>query len=230
MTLKRHLILFPHSKLILKLESYGIRGNILYWIKDFLTNRTQELVINQVHSSTQKALSGVPHGSVLGPILFLVFIKDLPDRAETAVRLFADDVKTYSTINTDNDAGNLQRSTDKFYDWSIKWDMDFNEKKCKRLHLGKTEANHNYFMKTKDLNKIQISNTKEENDLGVIIDNKLSFDAYISSKINIANRNLGIINRSFKFMDNTMFLHLYKFLVRPHLEYGHHTSKNIKSA
>ena len=65
--------------------------------------------------------------------------------------------------------------------------MDFNEKKCKRLHLGNKETNHNYFMKTKDLNRIQISNVKEENDLGIIIDNKLTFDAHISSKINIAN-------------------------------------------
>ena len=194
-----------HSKLILKLESYGIIGNILHWIKDFLTNRTQEVVINQVHSSTQKVLSGVPQGSVLGPVLFRVFINDLPDLAEITVRLSADDSKAYSIINTDNDVENLQRTTDKFYDWSIKWDMGFNEKKCKGLHLGKKEANHNYFMKTKDLNRIQISNVKEENDLGVIIDNKLTFDVHISSKINIANRYLGIKN--FKFMDNTMFIH-----------------------
>ena len=140
-----------HSKLILKLESYSIRGNILYWIKDFNKQNSRGCVINQVHSSTQKVLSGVPQGSVLGPILFLVFINDLPDLAETTVRLFADDAKTYSTINTDNDVRNLQRTTDKFYDWSIKWDMDFDEKKCKRLHLGKKEANNNYFMKTKYL-------------------------------------------------------------------------------
>ena len=146
---------FSHSKLILKLELYGITGSILHWIKDFLTNRTQEVVINQVHCSTQKVLSGVPQGSVLGPILFLVFINDLPDLAVTTVRLFADDAKTYSSINTDNDVENLQCTTDKFYDWSIKWDMNFNEKKCKRLHLGKKETNH-YFMTTKDLNKIQI--------------------------------------------------------------------------
>ena len=209
-----------HSKLILKLESYGIRGNILHWINDFLTNRTQEVVINQVHSSTQKVLSGVPQGSVLGPILFLVFINDPTDLAETTVILFADDTKTYSTINTDNDVENLQRTTDKLYDWFIEWDIDFNEKKCKRLHLGKKETNHSYFMKTKDLNRIQISNVKEENDLGVIIDNKLTFDAHISCTINIVNRDLGIINRSFKYMDNTMFLQLYKSLVRPHLEYA----------
>ena len=201
-----------HSKLILKLESYGIRGNILHWIKDFLTNRTQEVVINQVHSSTQKVLSAVPQGSKLGPILFLVFINDLPDLAETTVRLFADDGKTYSSINTDNDVENLQ--------CTIKWDMDFNEKKCKRLHLGKKESNHNYFMKTKGLNRIQISNVTEEHDLRVIIDNKLTFDAHISSKINIAIRNLGIINRSFRYMDYTMFLQLYKSLVRPYLEYA----------
>ena len=149
---KRAFDTLSHSKMILKLESYGIRGNILHWIKDFLTNRTQEVVINQIHSSTQKVLSGVPQGSVLGPILFLIFINDSPDLAETTVRLFADDAKTYSTINTDNDVENLQRTTNKFYDWSIKWDMDFNEKKCKRLHLGKKEANQNYF---KDLNRIQ---------------------------------------------------------------------------
>ena len=83
-----------HSKLILELESYGIGGNILNWIKDFLTNRSQEVVINQVHFITQKVLSGVPQGIVLGPILFLVFINDPPNLAETTVRLLADDTKT----------------------------------------------------------------------------------------------------------------------------------------
>ena len=85
-------------------------------------------------------LSGVPQGSPLGPILFQVFKNDIPDSAEATVRLFADDTKTYSKINTENDVENLKSTTFKFYDWFIKWDMEFNEKNARYFTLVKKTA------------------------------------------------------------------------------------------
>ena len=98
--------------------------------------------------------------------------------------------------------------------------MDFNIKKCKRLHIGKHQYNEDYTMENNNGERCQIQNVTEEEDLGVIIDTNLKFDSHITAKINKANRNLGIINRSFTYMDKPMFLNLYKALVRPHLEYA----------
>ena len=209
-----------HNKLIHQLNSYGIGGKILSWIKDLLTNRTQEVVINNEHSDTISVRSGVPQGSAIGPTLFLIFINDLPETADSAVKLFADDTKTYTDINTLEDCTKLQRTTNNFYDWSQTWSMDFNIKKCKRLHIGKHQYNEDYTMENNNGERCQIQNVTEEEDLGVIIDTNLKFDSHITAKINKANRNLGIINRSFTYMDKPMFLNLYKALVRPHLEYA----------
>ena len=210
----------PHNKLLQKIEAYGIKGKLLAWIKDFLSNRTQEVVINTVHSNEVPVLSGVPQGSVLGPTLFLIFINDLPEVAETTVKLFADDTKTYNIVNCREDHDQLQRTTDQFSDWSHTWDLEFNAKKCKRLHLGNYSHPEDYFMKGRDLSREVIVNVEEEKDLGVIVDKNLKFHTHITSKIKIANRNLGIIFRTFTYMDKTIFLHLYKSLVRPHLEYA----------
>ena len=98
--------------------------------------------------------------------------------------------------------------------------MNFNIKKCKSLHIGNKNQGTEYFM-IDDKNKIEkIKQVEEEKDLGVTFDKKLTFDKHISSKVNLANRNLGLIFRNFVYMNKEMFLHLYKSLVRPHLEYA----------
>ena len=94
--------------MIKKLEIYGITGKILTWIKDFLTKRSQIVVVRGKKSTPKEVLSGVPQGSVLEPILFLIYINDLPSLAETPVKLFADDTKTYSTTNNPD---NLKKTT-----------------------------------------------------------------------------------------------------------------------
>ena len=199
---------------------YRITGKILTWIKDFLTKRSQTVVISGKKSTPKEVLSGVPQGSVLGPILFLIYINDLPSLAETPVKLFADDTKTYSTTNSPDNHEKLQQTTNNFYRWTREWNLDPNIKKCKRLHIGKNYPEYNYFI-TDDSNSLfYINNVKEEKDLGVTVDQCLDFHTHITSKVKIANRNLGIIFRTFTHLDKLIFLNLYKSIVRPHLEYA----------
>ena len=98
----------PHQRLLLKLQFYGIRGEVLQWISAFLTGRTQRVLIEGQSSSTSLVTSGVPQGTVLGPLLFLVFINDLPAMASSTTRLFADDCLMYRTIQDTSDAEALQ--------------------------------------------------------------------------------------------------------------------------
>ena len=137
----------PHKRLLHKLSSYGIKGNVLSWITDFLDQRTQFVTINDKQSESIPVSSGVPQGSVLGPTLFIYYINDLPDSTDQIVRLFADDSKVYSEINSQEDVDKLQKGINDMVQWSEKWLMRFNSKKCKILHLGKNNKKHVYHMK-----------------------------------------------------------------------------------
>ena len=202
-----------------KIWNLGIQGNIYKWVKSFLEDRQQRVIVNGTKSNWRTVTSGVPQGSVLGPVLFLIFINDLPDTINCTLKFFADDTKLYKVINTNEDSKNLQENIYKACDWATKWQMTFNTKKCKIMHIGPKETTE-YF--TKDSNNIYttITEVDQEKDLGVIFDKKLNFNTHISTKVNIANRNLGLISKTFIFMDQVMFLQLYKALVRPHLEYA----------
>ena len=89
----------PHKRLLTKLHGYGIRGKILNWIKEFLSAREHRVIVNGSQSSWKDVTSGIPQGSVLGPVLFLVFINDLPDVIEVLIKLFADDAKIYAVVS-----------------------------------------------------------------------------------------------------------------------------------
>ena len=126
-----------HKKLIQKLKSHGIQGAVLDWIEEWLSNRKQRVSVNGFMSDEKDVSSGVPQGSVLGPILFVIYINDIDDEA-TAIELlrkFADDTKGAKVIKNKDDADKLQQCLDKLYDWSIKWSMEFNVKKCKIIHF-----------------------------------------------------------------------------------------------
>ena len=208
----------PHQRLLAKLHSYGIRGNILKWIKDFLGNRKQRVLLNGQSSNWEDVTSGIPQGSVLGPILFLVYINDLPDVVSNYIKLFADDTKIYSAIDNINSQENLQEDINNMSDWSSTWQLKFNEAKCKHLNLGPPTEN-SYEIQTNN-NLTTITTTDKEKDLGVIIDKNLNFKEHIYIQISKANRTLGIIRRTFRNMNREMFLQLYKSLVRPNLEYA----------
>ena len=98
----------PHNRLLLKIESYGISGKFLGWIKSFLSNREQCVVLNGCKSGWQKVLSGVPQGSILGPLLFTIYVNDFPQSISSSVFMFADDTKLIRPIHTTNDHDHLQ--------------------------------------------------------------------------------------------------------------------------
>ena len=208
----------PHRRLISKLKAYGIDGQILSWIESFLTEREQEVRVNGELSKPKHVISGIPQGSVLGPLLFVVYINDLPDVVKSNVLLFADDTKIYRQICSRNDALMLQNDIKSLTDWPEKWLLKFNTSKCHVLTLGKLENimyTHRYLLYEDELEHVF-----QEKDLGVIVDMELTFEEHISAKVNKANAIMGLIRRSFKFLDCGMFRKLYTTFVRPHIEYA----------
>ncbi|MES9884550.1 MAG: reverse transcriptase family protein [Sedimenticola sp.] len=209
----------PHQRLFKKMEGYGIRGKVLKWVMDLLTNRKQRVVLNGESSEWSSVTSGIPQGSVIGPTLFLIFINDMPEVVNNIVKMFADDAKIYARVNTVQEAANLQNDINNLQKWSEKWQLKFNGAKCKHMHLGKDQEFSKYNMKIGDEEKI-IQEVNEEKDLGVVMDKNLKFVAHIQTVVKKANRMLGVIKRTFKYIDKEVFLNLYKALVRPHLEYA----------
>ena len=133
----------PHHRLIRKLAAYGVTGKILRWIETFLTDRKQRVCVEGSLSNWEDVLSGIPQGSVLGPTLFVMFINDMPDAITSLSKMFADDAKVFRQIENRADIAALQKDLDHLTDWSLKWQMNFNIKKCKRLHIGQTNPGSN---------------------------------------------------------------------------------------
>ena len=135
----------PHKRLIHKLKHYGITGPISSWINSFLTGRTQQVVINGSKSTSTQVISGVPQGTVLGPLLFLLYINDLPDNLSSTVRLFADDCVLYSPIKTDQDTSVLQNDLLKLEKWQHTWLMKFNPTKCYTMTIASRKPTPNLY-------------------------------------------------------------------------------------
>ena len=123
----------PHKRLLAKLDFYGIRGPLLQWITAFLTNREQRVVLDGYHSSSTRVTSGVPQGTVLGPLLFLSYINDLPLSLSSTTRLFADDSLVYRPIVNRDDCLRLQDDLHALERWEAKWQMTFRPDKCHHM-------------------------------------------------------------------------------------------------
>ena len=215
--------LISHNHLIFKMSKYGINGPILDWVKDFLRDRSQRVLIRGTASTSQGVTSGVPQGSVLGPVLFLIFINDLPLKVLSPLSLFADDSKIFTRIvdkenevkiyeNSGKDI--LQQDLCSVLEWAKKWKMEFNVEKCKILHIGNNNPKHKYNMDGKELIE-----TEKEKDLGILIDCKLDFGSHIKEIVGRANRMVGLVRAAFACLNKKMFLNLYMALIRPLLEY-----------
>ena len=183
-----------------------------------MCNRKQCVIVNGVHSSYVSVTSRVPQGSVLGPLLFLIYINDLPDAVFNQVKLFADDTKLFARIRNLSDCQKFQTDLSTLQSWSKVWLLQFNIAKCKILRLGSNPPVTTYSLEAKDGSTVVL-----EESLGVLVDNELKFGQRVDAVVLKANCQLGLIKRSFAYLDKKTLVLLYTSLVRPILEYANVT-------
>ena len=205
----------PHERLLMKVKAVGVKGKILNWIRNWLKDRSQRVVINGECSDWVNVSSGVPQGSVLGPLLFLIYINDLDNGVFSTISKFADDTKLGNRAYVRSDVEKLQKDLNLIVRWADKWQMQFNLSKCKVMHLGCHNLRVEYTMKGQVLDVVKL-----EKDLGVLVSDDFKVTKQCADACKKANRVLGYIARNFTFKSKEIILPLYKSLVRPLLEYA----------
>ncbi|CAM4373323.1 unnamed protein product [Lepidochelys olivacea] len=203
----------PHGELV-KLEKMGINMNTERWIRNWLKGRLQRVLLKGELSGWREVTSGVPQGSVLGPVLFNLFIPDLGTKSGCALIKSADDTKLGGTANLEKDREIIQENLDDLINWSNSNRMKFNSEKCKVMHLGINNKNFCY-----KLGMHQLEVTEEEKDLGVLVDHRMTMSRQCDMAVKKANVVLGSIRRGISSRDKEVLVPFYKALVRPHLEY-----------
>jgi ribonuclease P/MRP protein subunit RPP40 len=204
----------PHRRLLLKLRDMGIGGEIAQWIENWLDGRKQRVVLNGYSSDWVHVTSGVPQGSVLGPVLFVAYINDLDEGIKNKIWKFADDTKLMGKTTEPKGIEELQEDLARLISWSEKWQMVFNVDKCKVMHIGKKNSGAKYMMGNKEIMEVQ-----EEKDLGVIVCQNLKVAKQCGQAAKKGNQILGMIARAFVSRNKFIIMKLYKSLVRPHLDY-----------
>ncbi len=207
----------PHERLRVKLQGYGIRGNTLAWISTFLSGRRQRVALNGTYSNWAPVSSGVPQGTVLGPLLFLLYINDIGENIGSEIRLFADDCILYKKIASDLDCTALQTDLNILSTWAIKWQMSFNVKKCHIMHITK-KRNPN--CRVYNMSGTQLLTVTSYPYLGVEIQNNLSWENHVSAISKRGSKILGLLRRNINSCNRETKSIAYMSLVRPILEYA----------
>ena len=220
----------PHQKLLHKLKNYGIDGKLNGWIEQFLTNRQQRVLVEGEFSSFDKVLSGVPQGTVLGPLLFLCHINDLPSHVKSQIRLFADDCLLYRKIKSEKDQQAIQDDLAALETWATTWGMKFNASKCYVMNIHRKQ---NPFTKFYQLSGLILQQVTENPYLGLIIRDDLQWSSHINKICSKASQSLGFIRRNLKHCNESFKQTAYISLVRSVLEYScsvwdPHNDKEIK--
>jgi len=208
-----------HSKLRVKLQSVGVNGPLLNWIDSFLSSRRQCTVVDYCQSSISDVKSGVIQGSCIGPILFILFINDIVQifNGGVACKLYADDLKLYSSITLQDTAtsNNISDALDELERWANQWQLCINISKCHVLHLG-----HNNPCISYSINNVHIADSDIfVTDLGVDIDTGLKFDVHISNIVKKAYQRIALIFRGFRSRQPAVHIKASVSFVRPMLEY-----------
>ena len=207
----------PHQRLLMKQEHYGIHGNLLSWMESFLPKRVQTVICEGAKSTSSPVTSSVPQGSVLGPLLFLTYMNDLPNGLTSTVKLFADDTLLYGVVVGDSDCDNLQDDLNKLEIWQHEWQMQFNPSKCNIICISNKQRapQRSYFFCGSKLEQVDSASY-----LGVTVNSKLKWSEHISSISSKASRSLGLIKRNLWNCPRKVRETAYTSIVRPKLEYA----------
>ena len=200
-----------HYRLLIKLEAMGFSTNMLNIIRDFLGNRIMKVKVGDTVSQAKPVMSGVPQGSVLGPLLFLLFINDLPESIQNHIKIFADDVKMVADPGNNN---SIEEDLEELSVWESVWLLMFNTEKCKVLHVGKSNPKNKYMFLGSEFKKCD-----SEKDLGVLFTEKFNFSDHIYASISKAKSSLAWFERNTLSRDPYVMKTAYKSLIRHNLEY-----------
>ena len=200
-----------HYRLLEKMKRIGLNQSIVNIIGDFLSGRSMKIKVGDTLSEARSVTSGVPQGSVLGPLLFLIFVNELPNLLISHCKLFADDLKLI--VNPTN-KDIVEQDLKTLEIWQSEWNLFFNPVKCKVMHIGKSNPKHIYPFLDGFLTA-----TDSEKDLGITFDKGVDFSNHIKS---IVSRTKGLISwllRNILSREKEIMLRIYKFLIRPNVEY-----------
>lgn len=207
-----------HVKLTLKLQAYGVSGSLLSLIEDFLNGRSQRVKLPGGLSSWRPVVSGVPQGSVLGPLLFLLYINDVADSfpGNVSIKLFADDIKVYMEIENNLDVAIFQQSINEVLKWATKWQLKLSYSKCcfMRVSLRRSATDACYTLNNSPLSRVSFCA-----DLGVCMDSSLSFSKHINNVTVKAKQRASLLLRCFISKDPVILMKAFTVYVRPLLEY-----------
>ncbi|CAH8868563.1 unnamed protein product [Trichobilharzia szidati] len=203
-----------HSGLLVKLGSLGINKVVTDWIQDFLKDRRQRVRVNGVSSTWESVKSGVPQGTILSPLLFLIYVNEIPSVVNSSCLLFADDIKIWRALHDDSDQLALQEDLNLLSDWCKHWALEINLNKSVVMHASHSHV-HNYSM-----NGIALPVVTEYKDLGVVVQHDLKTATNCRAAATKGFRILWVISKAFANFDADIFRILYSTYIRPHLEYG----------
>ena len=211
-----------HESLLYKLKTYGIDGQLLSLLENYLKNCEQRVVLNGQTSEWRKIKSGVPQGSVLGLLLFLIYINDLPDGISSICKIFADDTSLFSkVIDINESANNLNSDLEKITKWAHQWKMQFNPDPNKQANevIFSKKLNGISYPPVK-FNNNDIAKCSDQKHLGIVLDSMLNFESHVNQKIKKCNKLIGVIRRLSVHLPRTALLTIYKSFIRPNLDYG----------
>ena len=209
-----------HEALIFKLRSYGISDSLLRLFNSFLSERFLRVVLNGQASEWRKVLAGVPQGSILGPLLFLIFISDIPANLECNVKIFADDTSLFSSVRDPNESSaKLGRDLGRVARWAHQWKI-FNPDPSRQAvevpfsrKINPLDTPPVYF------NNLAVASCETHKHLGLLLEKRLTFDRPVEEMILRANKGIGLITRLRRYLPRNSLLTIYKALIRPHLDY-----------
>lgn len=208
-----------HRGLLSKLASQGIRGKLLHWIKNYLSDRYQRVIVDNTSSSWASIHAGVPQGSILGPLLFLIFINDLTENVVSNIRLFADDSMIFLPVEDPTQAANLiNEDLIRIHKWSEKWLVTFNAGKTKSMIFSRKNKPPNH----PDLffNNVKVTKVPTHKHLGITFKSDGKWDVHINNIITKANKKLVLLRKLKYLLDRKSLQNLYFAHIRPILEYG----------